>query len=114
MKLWSYKDFLNKHIETMFNFKEINEEDVLKIIQKLKPKISFGHDGLSTVLLKFIANDIISILTLIINQSLTTGIFPDKLKIAKIKPIYKKTILIYQTTIARYHCYLQYPKYSKK
>ncbi len=28
-------------------------------------------------------------ITLIINQMLNTGIFPDKLKIAKIKPIYK-------------------------
>ncbi len=29
-------------------------------------------------------------ITLIINQMLNTGIFPDKLKIAKILPIYKK------------------------
>ena len=29
-------------------------------------------------------------LTLIINQSLLTGIFPDKLKVAKITPIFKK------------------------
>ena len=29
-------------------------------------------------------------LTIIINQSLRTGIFPDALKIAKVKPMYKK------------------------
>ena len=29
-------------------------------------------------------------LTIIINQSLKTGIFPEALKIAKIKPLYKK------------------------
>ena len=29
-------------------------------------------------------------ITVIINQTLNTGIFPDKLKIAKIKPLYKK------------------------
>ena len=85
-----YTDFLMKHVTSSFEFKRVTENDILKIIQKLKPKSSFGHDGLSTILLKFIATDIISVLTLIINQSLVTGIFPDKLKIAKIKPIFKK------------------------
>ena len=85
-----YKDFLIENIESSFEFTEINEEDVLKIIRKLKPKSSYGHDGVSTILLNFIANDIVSILTIIINQSLFNGIFPEKLKIAKIKPIYKK------------------------
>ena len=35
-------------------------------------------------------DDISSCITLIINQSLTTGIFPDKLKIAKVTPVFKK------------------------
>ena len=35
-------------------------------------------------------NEISSSITLIINQSLTTGIFPERLKIAKVIPIYKK------------------------
>ncbi len=37
-----------------------------------------------------IAPLIIKPLTLLINQVLHTGIFPDKLKIAKVIPIYKK------------------------
>ena len=45
---------------------------------------------MSSIMLKFIAPEIIQVLTLIINQSLCTGIFPDELKIAKINPIYKK------------------------
>ena len=61
-----------------------------KIIQKLKPKSSYGHDEISTILLKSIAPEIKSVLTLIINQSFCNGIFPDKLKVAKIKPIFKK------------------------
>ena len=31
-----YKDFLTKHIESSFEFERINENDVLKIIHKLK------------------------------------------------------------------------------
>ena len=41
-------------------------------------------------LLKFLLPAVIKPLTLVINQSLATGIFPDKLKIAKVMPFYKK------------------------
>ena len=40
--------------------------------------------------IKYIKNEIIEPLTLIINQMFESGIFPDSLKIAKIIPIYKK------------------------
>ena len=62
----------------------------MKIINKISPKSSFGQDNISTILLKTVSAEIYETLTLIINQSLSTGIFPDKLKIAKIKPIFKK------------------------
>ena len=51
---------------------------------------SCGHDNLSTVTLKYIINELSECLTLIINQSITTGIFPDQLKIAKVAPIFNK------------------------
>ena len=41
-------------------------------------------------MLKQLKYEISSSITLIINQSLTTGIFPERLKIAKVIPIYKK------------------------
>ena len=41
-------------------------------------------------ILKFIADPLILPITVLVNQSLTTGIFPDKLKIAKIIPLIKK------------------------
>ena len=46
--------------------------------------------GISSELLKLITGDISKCITLIINQSLHSGIFPDKLKIAKVTPIHKK------------------------
>ena len=51
---------------------------------------SNGRDGISSELLKLISDDISRCIKLIINQSLMSGIFPDKLKIAKVTPIYKK------------------------
>ena len=86
----AYTDFLRERITFSFQFSTVSTDHLLKIITKLKPKTSSGHDKISTILLKCISNEIISVLCLIINQSLSTGIFPDNLKIAKIIPIYKK------------------------
>ena len=86
----AYTDFLREKIAHSFYFNTVTNDQVSKIVNKLKPKSSFGHDNISTILLKSILLEIISVLTLIINQSLSTGIFPDKLKIAKINPIFKK------------------------
>jgi hypothetical protein len=68
---------------------ETNEEEVLKTINDLKTTKSVGHDNIPTELLKNCADLILTPLTQLINQSLTEGIFPNKLKIAKIIPIFK-------------------------
>ena len=60
-------------------------------MHKLKPKISCGHVDISTKLVNETIAYIIEPLTHIINLSLKTGIFPDKLKIAKVIPIHKSS-----------------------
>ena len=71
-------------------FREITTEETIRIIHKLKNKHSCCHDEISTVLLKTVQHELAPSITLVINQSLKTGIFPDKLKIAKVIPVYKK------------------------
>ena len=71
-------------------FNAITEESILHIIDSLKPKTSTGVDGISNKLLKFIKCGIPKPLTIIINQMLNVGIFPDLLKTFKIIPLYKK------------------------
>ena len=56
----------------------------------LPTKQSCGFDGISSKLLQIIEPVIFKSLTMVINQVLSTGIFPDKLKIAKVIPIFKK------------------------
>ena len=60
------------------------------MIDGLENKTSSGHDGISNKLLKLIQDKVSKPLTLIINQMLTTGIFPDAFKKSKIVPIFKK------------------------
>ena len=62
----------------------------IKAIDNLENKNSSGHDGISNTLLKTIKNDISQSLTIIINQMLTTGIFPDAFKLSKVLPLFKK------------------------
>ena len=73
-----------------FNFNLTTENEILKIINKLKNKNSSGVDEISNKLLKTIKHEIKEPLSVIINLSLRTGIYPDSLKIAKVKPLYKK------------------------
>ncbi len=86
----SFKNYLTVKYNLNFQFQNVEESNVNEIISKLKSKTSFGWDGLSTKLLKSIKSIMTKPLTLIINQMLNTGIFPDQLKLAKVCPIYKK------------------------
>ena len=84
------KNYLSDQNDNNFTFKLIGEDLVSKMIDDLDSKNSTGCDGLSNTLLKSIKLNLVKPITLIVNQMLTTGIFPDKLKIAKVIPLFKK------------------------
>ena len=86
----SYKDNLKNTFESRFSFTPVDKDYICNQIKLLKTKTSFGHDGLSSKLLKYIDFEIGDVLACIINQSLLTGIFPDSLKLAKVAPVFKK------------------------
>ena len=86
----SYAGYLKHPCCNTFSFKPIDVSTTINIIDNLNSKYSFGKDGMSNNLLKLIKNEICESVTIIINQSLTTGIFPNKLKIAKVIPLFKK------------------------
>ena len=73
-----YKRYLSKILNCSFSFKQINPADISKIIHNFLPKTSCGHDGLSMKLIKRLKDIISRPLSLIINQSFCTGIFPEK------------------------------------
>ena len=72
-----------------FIFTEIQEQSISQINHNFQNKNSHGFDGIFSKLLKLIEPEIIKPLTLLINQMLNTGQFPDKLKVAKVIPIFK-------------------------
>ena len=102
--------YLNKHINTVFNFENIDEETVRKTKQTLPSKNSCRLDGISSKLIKIIEPAIIKPLTLLVNQVLNTGIFLDELKIAKVIPLFKRMIPHYLKIIDQFLYYQQLPK----
>ena len=52
-------------------------------------KTSSGHDNISNVLLKKLSDSVIAPLSIIFNKSLVEGVFPEKMKMADVVPLFK-------------------------
>ena len=70
--------------ELNFKLKTVSEDKVLAIMKSLKSKKSFGHDNISSEILKLGADVLVVPLTYIINTSIKTGKYPTNWKIAKV------------------------------
>ena len=76
--------------ETAFHLSEVTEHEVYNLLSGINPKKSTGPDRISPAVLKTLSNNIKTPLCGLINQSLSTGCFPDLLKVAKVIPLFKK------------------------
>ena len=79
----TYKTYLKEPNKVSLIFEKVSETNVMQIINNLPNKTSCGFDGISTIVMKSIKHVILKSLTLIINQIINKGVFPNKLKIAK-------------------------------
>ena len=82
-------DFIGEPFEY---FQSVTQHDVRKIIHS-SPSKSCALDPVPTWLLKQCEDELIPVLTLIINASLSTAEFSDELKKAFVTPLIKKAIL---------------------
>ena len=85
-----FNSYLSNPVDSVFSFHTVTEENISHIINKLKNKVSYGHDSISSIMIKRAHEPLIKPLTLLINQTLCTGIFPDDLKISRIRPLFKQ------------------------
>ena len=85
----------NTKPKAMFNFtfNKTSEQEIYELILQLDSTKGPGIDTLYTKSLKSILNIISSHLTLLFNDSMITGIYPQCLQLAKCIPIYKGTPL---------------------
>ena len=64
--------------------------EVYDLISILNPSKSVGPNSISIKLLRIIGYSFSPLLALLVNQSFQSGIFPDKLKVAKVISLFKK------------------------
>ena len=85
------KEFVNSKVPNgiFFQIPLITPGQVSAIISALDPSKAIGIDGLGPRILKTIGQTLSPSIAALINKSILTGKFPDKLKIAKVFPIHK-------------------------
>ena len=73
-----------------FNFKEVTVELVLTKLKSLNPSKATGFDNIPAKFLRDAAEKITPVITHLINVSIKNSHFPNKLKVARVIPLYKK------------------------
>ena len=86
----SFESFFRNSPMNSFALFPTTETEIENIIDNLNTSKSSGPYSIPTKLLKMLKNTISVPFTYIINCSFSTGIMPEKLKIARVIPIYKK------------------------
>ena len=82
-------NFLKGNYPNSLFFAPIVEPEVSDVIRNLKNTTSKGHDNLPMSILKTCNSEISPILTYLANESFSSGVFPESLKIAKVIPVFK-------------------------
>merc|ERR1712240_460962 len=85
-----FKDYLGPSVNHSMYLFNTNTVEILKIIKSLKNTNSTGYDDFTTKFVKLSASLIAPALVKIFNLAISTGIYPDSLKIAKVIPVFKK------------------------
>ena len=92
----SFKDPLTNLREKMkdnkesFSFRNVTEEEVLRMIKTAKNSGSSGIDWIDNKCIKLVASELNPAITKSINMSIRESIFPSSYKVSKLVPIQKK------------------------
>jgi len=75
--------------ESLF-LQPVTHTEIFNIVMSLKNKRSTGDDGIPVFIIKMSLFYILDVLVYLINQSFVEGVFPSKLKMAVVVPVFKK------------------------
>ena len=87
-----YKKYLGSPADQSILLHKINQKEIDNAIKNLKNSSSSGPDEITSKFVKLSAPILIPALDKIFNLALKSGIYPNKLKIAKVVPVYKKGV----------------------
>ena len=83
-----YDSMLNKNVNSMF-LSCITEKQLINIVRSCKNKASSDCDNINMLIIKSTFSSVLQPFLYICNLSFQTGIFPDKMKIARVIPLFK-------------------------
>lgn len=84
-----YSDSIEYNNQSML-IKPITEKEVLDTVRKFNSKLSSGVDEVPTTIVKICIDTIVKPIAYVLNNSFKFGIFPESLKVALVKPVFKK------------------------
>ena len=70
--------------------REVTEREVHKIVSKLSSKKASGYDEIPVKFIKMVIRSLLNPLTILVNKCIQENVFPDRMKMANITPLYKK------------------------
>ena len=82
-------DIIENDPALSFNLREVTYEEVYKLLKALSPSKACEVDGITARLVKACGETIIPPLLHIINTSISTSVFPEAWKCARVTPLYK-------------------------
>ena len=82
-------DYMSGNFSKSMVIIDTNSDEIIRTVNLLKSSFSKGADDISSVVTRKVINELSLSLSIIFNKSLKLGQFSDKLKIAKIIPIFK-------------------------
>ena len=88
LKLSDYLNKITRQRNSVF-LTPCTEDEIKNLIKGLPNKYSSGRDNITNIILKEIKLEIAAPLNIIFNSSLSTGIFPNQMKLADVVPLYK-------------------------
>ena len=84
----SFADFLDR-VEKDMSIKDITSDELKVAISNLEPDKSAGFDEINPRIVKYVSTEIFKPLKYVINLSVRQGEVPEKLKIARVVPVFK-------------------------
>ena len=78
------------HVSDKFDFKKVHEKEIKWEIMNLNSKKATCYGAIPDKILKQFCDTYLSVITKIINKSISEGTFPSELKLAEVTPVLKK------------------------
>ena len=105
-----FSEFITKRVDKSIFLKPVTDVEIINLVKSFKSKHSCGYDDISMYIIKHVILAIVKPLTYICNISLSNGVFPNHMKIAKIIPVFKNGD---QTSFNNYRPISLLPQFSK-